>query len=125
VPTSCCVRFKKLSSLKRARMTLLTVHDNACGKPAQKFESASACEAVSYRVCGEVSSRAIFFTVTGLILRKFAASSGVTNGSLSSATFTVLLHFNSFSHSERLTLKMALRMCRACMVLAGVDGRAV
>ena len=74
---------------------------------------------------GRSPSRAIFFTVTGLILRKFAASSGVTNGSLSSAAFTVLLHFNPFSHSESLTLNMALRMCRACMVLAGVDGRAV
>ena len=74
---------------------------------------------------GRSPSRAIFFTVTGLILRKFAASSGVTNGSLSSAVFTVLLHFNPFSHSERLTLNMALRMCRACMVLAGMDGRAV
>ena len=45
VPTSCCVRFKKLSSSKRAGMTILTVHDNACTKPAQKFESASAYEA--------------------------------------------------------------------------------
>ena len=74
---------------------------------------------------GRSPSRAIFFTVTGLILRKFAASSGVTNGSLSSAAFTVLLHFNSFSHFERLALNMALRMCRACMVLAAVDGHAV
>jgi hypothetical protein len=58
---------------------------------------------------------------TALILRKFAASSGVTNGSLSSAAFTVLLHFNPFSQSESLTLNMALRMCRSCMVLAGVS----
>ncbi len=36
---------------------------------------------------GSHPSRAIFFTVTGLIFRKFAASSGVTNGSLSSAGF--------------------------------------
>jgi len=38
-------------------------------------------------------SRAIFFTVTGLILRNVPASSGVINGSLSSSGFTVLLHF--------------------------------
>jgi hypothetical protein len=36
---------------------------------------------------GSHPSRAIFFTVTGLIFRKFAASSGVTNGSFSSAGF--------------------------------------
>jgi len=41
---------------------------------------------------GRCPSRAIFFTVTGLILRKFAASSGVTKGSLSSV-FTLLLQF--------------------------------
>ena len=43
VPTSCCVRFKKLSSSKRARMTLPTLHDNACAKLALKFGNASAC----------------------------------------------------------------------------------
>ena len=42
---------------------------------------------------GRYPSRAIFFTVTGLILRNRAASSGVTNGSLSSAVFTILLRF--------------------------------
>jgi hypothetical protein len=36
---------------------------------------------------GSQPSRAIFFTVTGLIFKKFAASSGVTKGSLSSAGF--------------------------------------
>ena len=40
---------------------------------------------------GRCPSRAIFFTVTGLILRKLAASSGVTKGSLSSVV--ILLPF--------------------------------
>ena len=41
---------------------------------------------------GRHPSRAIFLTVTGLIFRKTAASSGVTNGSLASTGFTVSLH---------------------------------
>src|SRR6266568_520484 len=45
VPLSCCVRFKKLSSLKRARMTILNLHENSCVMLAQKLESASAFEA--------------------------------------------------------------------------------
>lgn len=44
---------------------------------------------------GRCPSRAIFFTVTGLSLRKVAASSGVTNGSWSSAGFMMLLHLKA------------------------------
>ena len=59
---------------------------------------------------GRWPSRAIFFIVTGLIRRNLAASSGATNGSLSSVAFTYCSTSRPFSLSDGLALALSRRV---------------